>query len=910
MPDSKISELDVGLVLPDDEFVTRRSTSNYRVLASLLTNEIFNVKNYGAVGDGSTDDITAIQAAVDAAEAEVSGGAGGAIVYFPAGTYVVSTSITVREDNIAIIGNLSTADNFNVGRGTTIAPTVGFTDGAYILDIQNDGTKSRPLANVRIANIGISKKSGDTLTNTVHGMYFKVYRGHVENVFIDEMSGDSLIIQGHSGWNTYETKMYNVHSRRSGGIGLGLLSNTADMHFTDCVIHGHDGVGIYISGGASCHFVSCHSTGNLYDLHMDGGGSRSKFIGCKFEAPDQHCIVLESTDGGIVDLAFVGCNINAAGTLAADNTYDGMYIFRASGGNVVSAVITGCTFQQSHGTNNFRYHLNITQPGSGIRVNGCRFDSSAQTGAYFIHDNSTRCTINNIGRNVGDPNSTGAWNGNGEQGIQVFDSNTDILYTYANDRWIPIPSDTEVYNVLSYGAVGDGATDDTSAIQAAIDAASTAGGGRVYIPAGVFVVTGIVIKNRVWLEGAGHRATVLYLDDSSNDHVITSYKATGSEANAQSFSIKDLMIDGNKDNQTAGEGIHIEQSESQTAGDDWNDARWIVQNVIIYNCKSHGFRQANWRSEGRLINVHAFICDGHGFYAGGSDTFYITCNAGACGLAGFYITNTSTHFTNCKAWFNGTITSASGHGFHLDSTYPGGVILSNCDAQDNEAAGFFLNEANSTSLTNCVADSNGRSATTPVTGDGAYAGFEIDDSRNCILAGCVSFERRYDSTNSFQRTALNITGSSHSNKIDISHSAGAGGPVVNQPLKGTSNSVSNNDIVFNSQKGYQTVSYASSIIPNPYLGEKIMITLTGNITISNVTNTTAQTSGTIPRGLHAGCMLTFIFAQDGTGGRTVTWDTTYKVNWTPTTTANKINTIQLVYNGTNWVQVGSQVNLN
>lgn len=52
----------------------------------------FNVKSsvYGATGDGVTSDTTAVQAAVDAAQA-----AGGGIVFFPRGTYRVTTTITV-----------------------------------------------------------------------------------------------------------------------------------------------------------------------------------------------------------------------------------------------------------------------------------------------------------------------------------------------------------------------------------------------------------------------------------------------------------------------------------------------------------------------------------------------------------------------------------------------------------------------------------------------------------------------------------------------------------------------------------------------------------------------------------------------------------------------------------------------
>lgn len=46
------------------------------------------------------------------------------------------------------------------------------------------------------------------------------------------------------------------------------------------------------------------------------------------------------------------------------------------------------------------------------------------------------------------------------------------------------------YNVKSYGATGDGTTDDTTAVQAAIDAAIAAGGGVVYFPRGVYAIGG------------------------------------------------------------------------------------------------------------------------------------------------------------------------------------------------------------------------------------------------------------------------------------------------------------------------------------------------------------------------------------------------------------------------------------
>lgn len=69
-----------------------------------------------------------------------------------------------------------------------------------------------------------------------------------------------------------------------------------------------------------------------------------------------------------------------------------------------------------------------------------------------------------------------------------------------------------VHDVRAYGAVGNGTTDDSTAIQAAIAAAVADGGGQVYIPAGVWYLgtTGLQITgNRVHIRGAGRMATQL-----------------------------------------------------------------------------------------------------------------------------------------------------------------------------------------------------------------------------------------------------------------------------------------------------------------------------------------------------------------------------------------------------------------
>jgi polygalacturonase len=55
------------------------------------------------------------------------------------------------------------------------------------------------------------------------------------------------------------------------------------------------------------------------------------------------------------------------------------------------------------------------------------------------------------------------------------------------------------YNILSYGAVADGTTMNTVAIQSAIDQAYVEGGGRVVVPAGRFLSGSVVLKSNVEL---------------------------------------------------------------------------------------------------------------------------------------------------------------------------------------------------------------------------------------------------------------------------------------------------------------------------------------------------------------------------------------------------------------------------
>lgn len=68
--------------------------------------------------------------------------------------------------------------------------------------------------------------------------------------------------------------------------------------------------------------------------------------------------------------------------------------------------------------------------------------------------------------------------------------------------------DAAVFDVKQYGAVGDGTTIDTPAVNKAVEAAAAAGGGTVYFPAGTYACYSIRLKSNIALY-IDHGATIL-----------------------------------------------------------------------------------------------------------------------------------------------------------------------------------------------------------------------------------------------------------------------------------------------------------------------------------------------------------------------------------------------------------------
>lgn len=87
-------------------------------------------------------------------------------------------------------------------------------------------------------------------------------------------------------------------------------------------------------------------------------------------------------------------------------------------------------------------------------------------------------------------------------------------------------------------------------------------------------------------------------------------------------------------------------------------------------------------------------------------------------------------------------------------------------------------------------------------------------------------------------------------------------------------------------------AFATPLTPNLDTASVYKRTLTGNLVVGAPSNPSGR--------------LSFIFIQDGTGNRTVTWNAIYKHTWTDTSNiAGAYSTISFLWDGTNWVQDGA-----
>ena len=111
-------------------------------------------------------------------------------------------------------------------------------------------------------------------------------------------------------------------------------------------------------------------------------------------------------------------------------------------------------------------------------------------------------------------------------------------------------------SVTDFGAVGNGVADDTAAIQAAVDALISNGGGTLYVPKGTYKTTSeiLITADKIRIVGAGRESTVI--NPATNSNCFNFQQIGGKGWGVEDLSIK-YLADG-----TAGTAIYALDASS------------------------------------------------------------------------------------------------------------------------------------------------------------------------------------------------------------------------------------------------------------------------------------------------------------------------------------------------------------
>jgi hypothetical protein len=252
-----------------------RTTTN--VPAYLANNAVFNVKDFGATGNGSTDDTAAIQTAITAA------GPTGGIVFLPVGIYVVSNQL-ILPTGVSLVGTGMGAASTNVCRlwwtGTT-----GFC-------VKAGNTAGTLSSGIRIENLGIN-----ITTSTASGIWLYGARDcQFRNVYIEGQPGTTtsigVQIDG-ANISAFFNLMENVHCNHVFKGYVHTTTGTTQPTQTTGIncsaicdsTAGSMGLDVQNVGGVGCGDGVLYVGGDweacAIGVHLNGGGTT--LLGCRFE---------------------------------------------------------------------------------------------------------------------------------------------------------------------------------------------------------------------------------------------------------------------------------------------------------------------------------------------------------------------------------------------------------------------------------------------------------------------------------------------------------------------------------------------------------------------------------------------------------------------------------------------------
>lgn len=261
-----------------DQLIVHPQQHNY-ANASLI-NLAYNVKDYGALGDGTTDDTTAIQDAINAAQAVSPLGG---VVWFPAGTYKITAALVITNhvtvDGPGQINSTNLTDFcFHIHdcshvqiRNITVQHVSPVTrlsvHNFYVIDVTNiEFSNVKMLASVGAGINAVRVQHSAVINCTVTGALADGihYENNLEDIIIigNRVYGtadDAITVQGYIGNSSFSKNCHiignYVYQCKSRGIAvLGVQNATVEANTIESTQR--FGIYVYTESGTYNHQIT------------------------------------------------------------------------------------------------------------------------------------------------------------------------------------------------------------------------------------------------------------------------------------------------------------------------------------------------------------------------------------------------------------------------------------------------------------------------------------------------------------------------------------------------------------------------------------------------------------------------------------------------------------------------------
>lgn len=263
---------------------------------------VTSVKDFGAAGDGTTDDTAAIQNAINSLPLNPAGDgilsplgyANGGTIYIPRGRYKVSSTLTLRR-GVRITGEGRESSQLISHTADSVLKYLD--SGRYVQD------------EIVVENLSIWQHASVTSTS---GAAIEVSFGSVSPPSTNLVCRNLIINGGYRGvmlgagiWSSMDN--CNVSNCVTNGVEIQLTNGaqsapTTSTTFKNCYSSSNGAAGFRINGASYTSLVGCASDSNgTYGYHLDAGNAGSLYA-CGAEENTLGGAYLKNTTGTVINL--------------------------------------------------------------------------------------------------------------------------------------------------------------------------------------------------------------------------------------------------------------------------------------------------------------------------------------------------------------------------------------------------------------------------------------------------------------------------------------------------------------------------------------------------------------------------------------------------------------------------------